>query len=612
SIESFVTIDVKDGAELPFHVSVVVPPCLRALDRTELDFDPRLQARDQKFRFEVVAAARDARLQIVSTRGAFRQVTTRTFTAGHRDIELATGATGCETTGTTCTVKIPDDAVPGSVMISARVATTARPTSIAATAEEPIEKMLQEPHGCFEQTTASNYPNLVILEALRTRGTDAATLERATILARHGFERILKFQDKAGGFSLWDNKPAPEARYTSLAVLQLAQYGRLFRGKGSLEMRRALRWLENNKGGLGETTALYVAFAAAEAGHPWSSAAPLLDRKPESSYETALLANVAAVWTGTWPAKTPRGQLLASLVERLERAQDGRTGGIASDGQGVMHSRGDGLTVETTALAAMAFTRAGKAAQAFASMHYLHQARSAGGWWDGGTQATALAIRALATWTPIVVSPKPEVPALVAFSANGRTFTAPVGERGRPLRVERAIDAKPGSTVTLGLEFKTEDALSYGLACRYRVAKPVSSKNAAYSISTSAPARIVAGSPDASLSVTIVKRAEVEGQVVAKIALPGGCAPKEMKDLAGSAQQEITDGYLVLYWEKAPESQTFQVSLASAATGTYVTGPSVIYPYYQAGREGYAAGVETRVYAAFNEQAGGALLRGGK
>ncbi len=611
TIESFLTVDVKDGEELPFHVRVVAPPCLRALDRMEIDFDPRLSARDQKFRFEVIAEAKEARLQVVSTRGAFRQVTTRVFTAGHRDIELATGTSACEKTGQTVAVKIPDDAVPGSVTVQARVATTAMPTSIASTAEEPLEKMLREPHGCFEQTTSSNYPNLVILETLRTRGSDPKTLERATVFARQGFERILQFQDGAGGFSLWDNKHDPQPHYTALAVLQLSQYARLFQGKGSFQMRKALAWLERRGSAVDPTMGLYVGFAAAEAGHVWPGLAPLLDRKPASSYEHALLANIAATWTGTWPAKTPQGKVLAGSLAALEHAQDGKTGAIASEGKGVMHSHGDGFTVETTALAALAFARTGKAAPAFATMHYLHGARTPWGGW-GGTQATALAIRALAGWTP-TTTPKPEAPVLIAFTANGRTFSAPVGERGRPLRVEKPLDAKPGSTVTLGLDFKTEDALSYGIGCRYRVSKPVSSKNAAYAIETSVPNQIVSGSDDAWIRVSLRKLAKVEGQVVAKIALPGGCEPTgDIEKAAGCASHEVADGYLVLYWETQPESQTFTIGLTGAAPGSYLTGPSVIYPYYQAGREAYAPGVETRVIGAYSLQGGGALLRGGK
>lgn len=602
-MESFVTVEVRDGEQLPLQIAITAPPCLKALERTELTFDPRTSARDQKFRFEVIAEAADVRLQVVAVRGAFRQVTTRRFSAGRRDVELSFGRRGYETAGQTCALKVPDDAMPGTVTATTHVTTTR-----SASTQESVDRLLQEPHGCFEQTTACNYPNLVILEALRTRGDDAKTLERATLFARKGFERILRFQDPdSGGFSLWDHTNKPQARYTAMAVLQLAHFAKLFEGKGSFEMRKAIRYLDRLPAdALDDATGLYVAFAAAEAGYAWPRGARLLDAKPATNYERALQLALAAAWPGAWTAKTPRDALVAGLARTLEDAQDKTTGAIPSNGSGVMGSQGASFVVETTSLAALAFVRAGRAGPAVACAGYLEAAKAEHGGW-GGTQATVLAIRALAAFG---TAPRTDT-ILVAFSANGRTMVAPAGERGRPLVLERPLDAAPGSTVKLALEFKTTDPLSYGLSLRYRVAKPKSSKTAAYSIETSLPARIVGGNATP-LKVSLTKLHDVQGQVVAKIALPGGCEPTKdaLKDLGGSAHQELENGFLVLYWETPPGSLAFDVPVIGVAPGCYATAPSTIYPYYETGREAFAAGLETRVLGAFNMDAGGATLRG--
>ncbi|MBI3726303.1 hypothetical protein HY251_20450 [bacterium] len=583
--------DVRDASRETVDVAVHAPLCLKLLERAEVTSAPT--SRVTKLEYEVVSPESEASFRVVVSRGLYREESTRTFSATYPELELSVGKSGVGSGAERLSVKVPEAATPGSLCARSRVV----PPSPVAEALDGVERMLGEPNGCFEQTTAVNYPNLVVLERLKNTRSDGAVLERAHGLAASGFAKILKFQSWGGGFALWPNGE-PDARSTAIGIMEVAQFAKLCHGRGSCELARALSWLERHEPA-DSLVSLYAAFAVTDAGFAWKGSARALHYPVKSSYEQALVANVLASWQGEWPEKEPRREMLATALASLEK-EIGVDGRIWSEGQGVpaghhgvMGSTGVALSVETTALAALAFEAAGKhslAARCACGLSVMKGGRS--GW--PGTQATALSIHALARFLKDAESKALTEPAVVTMTAGAN---APIAgtvsrEREKPVVLLQAIEAKAGQSVELALDIRSPIPLEYGLACTYRVASPESSNSAPYKITTKL-------APKASLGDTVLLDVAIEprwpapvGQVCAVLGIPGGLRPciDDCRRLGGASQVEIKPSSLVLYWETGPAAVRFVVPLSAASAGTFSSQPSVVYPYYEAGMEAFAPG----------------------
>src|SRR5262249_35576322 len=58
-----------------------------------------------------------------------------------------------------------------------------------------LDSMLREPHGCFEQTSSSNYPNLLILNYLQeSNQANPEVTRRALTLLERGYRRLTTFE----------------------------------------------------------------------------------------------------------------------------------------------------------------------------------------------------------------------------------------------------------------------------------------------------------------------------------------------------------------------------------------------------------------------------------
>jgi hypothetical protein len=595
-LDVYVEMRAEDELEDPIQLSVQAPPALTALERTELTWDPKKSERVVKFRFHAAAPVASSVFRVVATRGSFRVVSARPLTIGFREVELSCSKSGYDSGTVSFAFKVPANAIPGSLTVAESV----RPTAVAS-AEESVERLLQEPHGCFEQTTSTNYPNLLILEALLARGADAQTLERATMLVKAGFERILTFQEpETGGFALWQVPLLPEGakrvsvaepRYTAMAIVQLARYAKLFSGKGSYEIQKALAYLERDPKALEGVPGLHVALAIDEAGVAWKAPKNILHFAPQTSYERALLANVVATWASDWPLATKRGALQEQLLDALARDTDAT--GIASAGLGLMGSAGEQLAVETTALAATAFHLGGRDEQARFCVRYLAARKDVRGGWCG-TQATALAVRAIAMLTEKARTD----PVIVDFVTGSQTTTCTAGgERNRPVTLSRPVEAAAGTPVSLMLNVHSTTAVEYTLGYTYRIATPVDGAGAPYRIGTRIEP-VVGSGADATIEVSIEQLAPVEGQVVARIGIPGGCVATAVP-VRGASSTEVKDGSLVIYWEKAPGTQRLSIPVKGGTPGNYIASPSVIYPYYESGKEAFAPGLALKVVSPY-------------
>lgn len=585
-ITAYFNVIRNDSSKAPFKLTIFTPRCLKALDPTAFKLDPRKHSLTRKVRFQVVAPMDSAELIVDTIRGLFRERLVHSFLSQFPDMEMSVGESGLGGGETCLSVAIPSDAIPGSVEVHSRVA-----TSPAVSAAEGLESILREPHGCFEQTSSSNYPNLEILAMLRDTGQDGQLLETATKYATKGFKRILSFQDAHGGFRLWAGQGKAKAHYTAMAVMQLSLYSQLFDGQGTKALQRALRWLKLNK--VESEQALYVNFALSMANRtlnckPFQKT--LRKLKPRTNYEWALYANALISNTD----KDSQEALRKAATTLLKRSQNGQL--VSSKGEGVMGSMGHCLSLETTALAALVFEATGHKKASFNCLAQLLKHRSPhGGWY--GTQATALAIRAVSRLHQKVSAEVPEI----KFSLAGkqRRVWHPNPARNRAMSYHARVQQKPGSALTMRLMMPKTALIDYNFAVKYRTRKLISSRKAPVRLTTSLSSRIVSLGDELTLKLHIVRVKDAPGQFVARVGLPGGCSlTKEFLESSNRQfeHMEITDGQLVLYFEQIPHSDTLSIPLRAQVAGNYQSSPSLIQPYYQAKRQSVCAGLSLKIH----------------
>ncbi len=130
--------------------------------------------------------------------------------------------------------------------------------SILADLQTGLDSMLQEPHGCFEQASSSNYPNLLILDYLReNREANPHLTRRAQDLLARGYQKLIAFEcsnpqkNQREGYEWFGGVAAPHEALTAYGLLECRDMSRVFDvDKVMVERTRAyLMGQRDGKGG---------------------------------------------------------------------------------------------------------------------------------------------------------------------------------------------------------------------------------------------------------------------------------------------------------------------------------------------------------------------------
>jgi uncharacterized protein YfaS (alpha-2-macroglobulin family) len=294
---------------------------------------------------------------------------------------------------------------------------------------EGLEGMLRMPTGCFEQTSSSAYPNALVLACIKgTRTASPAVLLKAEAYLSDGYQRLLTFERPGGGFDLWGN---------SEPVLWLSAYGlQEFNDMGKVHpidqgvIDRTQAWLFKQQAADGTWSKMgashptfermgnvrllltsYVTWAILDsmprpAGWQITAKYERLKKaieyiraqapRAKNAYILALAANTLASWD---PSDEETSAVLKGVLKKLDRMQqadrEGKVICYPADGQSLSYGREDSLTVETTALVALAMLKNGQFTDSVSkALLYLVKTRGPSGHWES-TQATILALKAL-------------------------------------------------------------------------------------------------------------------------------------------------------------------------------------------------------------------------
>jgi len=310
------------------------------------------------------------------------------------------------------TVTIPADAIPGTSHIYVKLY-----PGILSQVVEGLDALLRMPFGCFEQTTSMTYPNVLVLDYLKTTGQASPEAQmKAEQYINLGYQRLTTFEVPGGGFSLFGSPPA-DRMLTAYGLMEFSDMARVHPVDPAI-IDRAAAWLlaqqkgdgswENDQGLVHENSwsslgnerlpvTAYIVWALTEAGYQDEAGTVQgLDyvrefwRQAEDAYTLALVANALAAADPDGGATEAALDRLAGMAE-IDGAGAYWQSGIAT----FMGGTGDTGSIETTALAAHAFLQAGQHTDlANQALTYLIQQKDSFGTWHS-TQATVQTLKAL-------------------------------------------------------------------------------------------------------------------------------------------------------------------------------------------------------------------------
>jgi uncharacterized protein YfaS (alpha-2-macroglobulin family) len=280
---------------------------------------------------------------------------------------------------------------------------------------EGLDSILQMPGGCFEQTSSSTYPDILVMDYLKTSKKITPEIQaKAEGFISLGYQRLVTFEVPGGGFSWFGQAPANKI-LTSYGLMEFSDMSRIHEVDPRL-IERTQNWLASqqqpdgsfkpdtnfiNEGATNRYNTdvvritAYIGWALASTGYKGEAAdkakqfvASHVTGK-EDAYTLAVIANFAADY-GKDKAWTE-----AAINTLATRATEGpKTAFWKQEGETPTSARNDSADLETTALAAQALLKSGqKGGLAKKALDYLTEKKDAFGNWQS-TQATILSLKA--------------------------------------------------------------------------------------------------------------------------------------------------------------------------------------------------------------------------
>ncbi len=301
-----------------------------------------------------------------------------------------------------------EDAIEGTKDIKIRL--YASPITQAI---ENIEGMLQMPTGCFEQTSSSLYPDILVLRYLRENEINDPELEKMALeYISKGYQKILTYEvpGTPGGYSLYGNSPA-EPVLTAYGLMQINELSNVYEVDENVteEMIEYLFDVQNSNGtfdysstyigGTASTDKLamnsYITWALSEVcpdDERLQKSIEYLEKefeKETDSYTLALMAN-AFVNTNN---KSMANDVIDELKAKIVTTDNGAY--VESKIRDYYGTRGAYQNVQATALTSMALTKLNSNQKTNSEfIKYLQNMKDYRGTW-GTTQSTILALKSI-------------------------------------------------------------------------------------------------------------------------------------------------------------------------------------------------------------------------
>ena len=380
------------------------------------------------------------------------------------------------------TIDIPGHAIEGASKILVRIY-----PGVYSQIVDGLDSMLRMPFGCFEQTSSVSHPNVLIVQYMRETNQINPELQmKAEGFINAGYQRLLAYEVRGGGFSWFGNVPANQV-LTAYGLKQFHDMAQVHEVDPAI-LERTRAWLLSKRqpdgtwkpdaqylhaeswSGIQNSNLLVTAYIAEAILSTGGRSADLEGamayirqhwESAEEAYTLALVANALVAWN----PKDAWTQRVLDKLHEMRVEEEGTVHWKAGSGT-VTFSRGGAADVETTALATIAFLNANRYSQTTGkALTYLIQQKRPQGHW-GGTQATILSLKALML---SLGSRTERVDATIAIALNGEQVSELVitPEDSDVMRlIDLGDQTRPGRN-TMTLDFDGEGSMLYQVVGRF-------------------------------------------------------------------------------------------------------------------------------------------------
>ncbi len=479
-----------------------------------------------------------------------------------------------------------------------------------AQAVQGMDSLLRVPTGCFEQTTSTTWPNVLVLNYMTQTHQITPDIQlKADSLISAGYQRLLTFEHTGGGFSWFGMQdPAPFLSVTAFGVMEFADMAKVHTVDPAM-LQRTIQWLVSQqqsdgsfKGDTSEfftfqTSTLrnsaFVLWALEAAGYTGPAIGSALAYvtanaavATEDAYTLGLLANALQL-------AAPNAPITQSVFDRIDATKVVGPKGTSWSTAGTQtnfYGSGVDADVSATALIASALvTRGGYPDSVKGAMEYLTSSRDPNGNF-GSTQATVWTLRAL-----LMAATKGTEAAVgsMQVALAGKPFGA-LDLRADQADVMSTVDL--GSALSAGshsvtLTFVGTGKASYHMVSGYNLAwaDVPAPPLGPITVSVSYDKTNLALGDTVTETVHLVNNtASTQNMVLVTLGVAPGFAV-EMDDLAPYlasnvlSKAEPTGKQLTLYLSKLPPSSTLDLSYRLRATMpvTASDGGGEAHLYYQ-------------------------------
>ena len=491
-----------------------------------------------------------------------------------------------------------------------------------------LEGLIREPSGCFEQTSSSNYPNVMILDFLQSNQLAAPDLiARTQKKLDRGYRKLVGYETKEKGYEWFGSTPAHEA-LTAYGVLQFEDMKAVYGSVDNEMVTRTVNYLKTRRDGKGgfkrsrqaldsfgraskKVTNAYITWAISMAGlgRDFDREVKAQLQQAQKSNDAYMIALVANTLLQIPSYKKQANQ----LVKKLAKMQN-QQGAWSNADHSITRSTGHNLHIETTSLALLALMKHKKyKSHIRKGIKWLNTKRGGFGRW-GATQATILALKAMTEY--IKLNRMTESSGQVELWIDQQLVTSIQYQKGRKDPIVLSSTGETVNTVlkaylaqltsdkhSIELRHKGKSQLPYTLAVTYRSPQPASHAQAPIQIQTKLAKNKVKMGENVRLTATITNTSK-KGQpmTIARVGFPGGLTYqtwqlKELKEKGMIAFYETRAREVILYFRSlAPEAvKEIPLELVAMVPGTYQGPASQTYLYYSDDRKHWDAGVKVQI-----------------
>jgi A-macroglobulin TED domain/Alpha-2-macroglobulin family/MG2 domain/Alpha-2-macroglobulin bait region domain/A-macroglobulin receptor binding domain len=510
---------------------------------------------------------------------------------------------GALTPGTTTeTISIPAAAIDGASELFVKVY-----PGLLAEVVEGFESILKKPYGCFEQTSSATYPNVMVMQYLKSSGKSTPKLEaKAISYINEGYQKLVAYEVSGGGFSLW-GKPPANIVLTAFGLMEFSDMAKV-RFVDKALIQRTQNWLVGKQSSGGAfvppssygyyeipgnaakgslRTTAYVAWALSHSGYKGAALTSALSyvkqnaAKSTDIYTMALCANALL----SASSSDPNGLALLTKLKAAATPAGAESVKWESKGCSLTYGYGDSMAVETTALVVGALLLAKDSSNSTQKgLRYLSEAKGSYGGY-GTTQATVLALRALILSLQNQGGDKANGTLQVlhnAVSQGSATVTPQTSDVTRLFDLKQVLVEGSNKVVVV---FNGKGELAYQVVAVYYLPHSVSAGKGPLTFSVTYDKTTIKLGDKIKVTAKVGNTGSGDiPTVMMRLGLPPGFSVElaSLTALPGINAAELDGPYVVLYLgnlkQGAPQEVIFEMTSTLVSKGK--APASIAYPYY--------------------------------